>query len=270
MSTTTGFDVRAYLRDPHGLRPGDLDLDALEALDAGVLDVLTHLWSVERGMLDRMRDVLLTPTHADSRVTAFLTTWAYEQYWLAETLRAGLAANGRAAREPSDTASGRIRRAWDERGRPTVHAVCSNLLGADVTGAQMAVSRLDTAVLCLAYQRLGTVEPRLAEPVGAVLGVKERHLAFYTEEAAARLAAGAGARRLARTAMARWRWPGTHYAGTAPAAASVRRLLPGPVARAAVRVLDDDAAALPGLAGIRPARTALVRLAGRDAVSDRR
>lgn len=269
MSTTTGFDVRAYLRDPRGLRPTDLDLDAVGGLGTDTLDVLTHLWSVERGMLDRMRDALLTPLHADSRVTAFLTTWAYEQYWLAETLGAVLAANGRAVREPADTARGRILRAWDERGRPTVHAVRSNFLGADGTAAQMASSRLDTAVLGLTYHRLGAVEPRLAELVRAVLGVKERHLAFYTEEAAARLAVDAGARRLTRTAMARWRWPGTRYAGAAPAAASVRHLLPGPVARAAVRELDDDAAALPGLAGLRPVRTALERLAGRDALSGR-
>lgn len=45
-----------------------------------------------------------------------------------------LAANGRTAREPRDTAGGRWRRIWDERARPTIGAVASNLLDADVTG----------------------------------------------------------------------------------------------------------------------------------------
>jgi hypothetical protein len=265
MSAGSGFDVRAYMRAPHVLRPSHLDPQAVPTPTPATLATLAHLWCAERGLLGRLRDVLLTPTHAESRVTAFLTTWSYEQYWLAETLRAVLAAHGPAPQEPADTAPGGLLRAWDERLRPTVDAVGTNLLGADVTGAHMVTSWLDTAVLALHYRRLGSAEPALGELTGAVAALKERHLAFYAEEAATRLAARAGARRIARVATARWSWPGTRYAGPAPARAGAGLLLADPACRARVAEIDTGAAAFPGLAGIRPVRTALGRLAPRSA-----
>lgn len=260
MNGTPGFDVRTYMREPYDLRPADLRPEALAHLAPAALDVLAHLWSAERGLLERMRDFLLTPAHADPRVTAFLTTWMYEQRWLAETLGAVLTAHGCGPRAPADTVRGQVLRGWDERGRPTVDAVRSNLLGADVTGAQMVVSRLDCAVLALAHRRLGELEPRLADTARAVVRVKERHLAFYGVEAAARLSGSEGSRRLARAAVARWSWPGTRYSGSAPAATAARHLFAGAAAHGAVLELDRDIAALPGLAGARPVHTALVRL----------
>ncbi|MFF0903333.1 UNVERIFIED_CONTAM: hypothetical protein RF653_06625 [Kocuria sp. CPCC 205316] len=254
------FDVRAFARDPHELRPADLDPESLRGLPPETLDVLAHLWCVERGLLDRLRDLLVTPTHAESRVTAFLTAWAYEQHWLAETLAVVLAANGRAAREPRDTAGGRWRRIWDERARPTIDAVASNLLAADVTGGQMATGGLDTAVLAGVYRRLGATEPRLAGTALEIVRLKERHLVFFAEEAGTRLARSANARRLARSGTARWRWPGTRYCDPVPAGVWVRRLFADPAARAGLLGLDEDLAALPGLAGARPVAAALGRL----------
>ncbi|MFI7481147.1 hypothetical protein ACH9EU_01895, partial [Kocuria sp. M1R5S2] len=95
MSPAPGFDVRAYMREPHDLRPADLGREALEHVAPAALDVLAHLWTAERRLLDRMRDLLVTPAHADPRLTAFLTTWTYEQHWLAETLDAVLTAHAR-------------------------------------------------------------------------------------------------------------------------------------------------------------------------------
>jgi hypothetical protein len=254
------FDVRAYARDPYELRPAGLDPEALRGLAPETLDVLAHLWCVERGLLDRLRDLLVTPTHAESRVTAFLTAWAYEQHWLAETLAAVLAAHGRTIREPADTPLGQWRRAWDERARPVLGAVASNVLGADVTGGQMATGGLDTAVLAAVYRRLGAAEPRLAGTAREIVHLKERHLAFFVEEAGARLAGSANARRLARSGMAGWRWPGTRYCDSGPTGVWVRRLFTDPAARADLLGLDQDLAALPGLAGIRPVAAALGRL----------
>jgi hypothetical protein len=54
-----------------------------------------------------------------------------------------------------------------------------------------------------------------------------------------------GARRLARIAVSRWRWPGTHYTATRSAAAWIRPLFPDPTTRAALLAIDDDLAALP-------------------------
>ncbi|TDL46469.1 hypothetical protein [Kocuria rosea] len=254
MSTPTGFDVRAYMRDPLVLRPTDLDVLALGDLNPATLEVLEHLEAAERAQLHRLRDFLVTPTHAESRVTAFLTTWAYEQHWLVQTLRAVLAANNLTTGQEQATALGRLRRAWDERLGPMVGAVSSNLLGAETTAAQMLTSRLDTAVLTASYRRLGIIEPRLAATTRAVVRLKERHLTFFTTEAQTRLTGSSSARRLARIAVWRWQWPGTRYTGHG---AGIRRLAADPTTRATLLSLDKDLSDFPGLAGTRPLAAAL-------------
>lgn len=257
MSASAGFDVRAYMRAPHVLRPSDVALGPTGSLSAQALDALTYLWAVEGTMLSRMRDVLVTPTHAESRVTTFLTTWSYEQHWLTTTLGSVLKANSRTPQPPVDTPLGGLRRAWDDRVRPTADAVATNLLGADVTGAHMLTGWLDTSVLTLIYRRLSATEPALGELTGAVVRLKDRHLDFYAEESTTRLARSATARRIAWTAAGRWRLSGTRYAGPGQARAAVLPLLTDPASRPAVGEIDDAVAAFPGLSGAHPLRTAL-------------
>lgn len=267
------FDVRAYTRDPLDLReapgPDPVGL-APEALDA-----VAYLWSVERTALDRVRDVLVTPTHADARVTAFLITWTFEQHALAERLAGVLAANGRPAVPPADTWRGRGARAWDERAAPTVGAVRSNLLGADVTTAHMAAGWLDAATTGLLHRRLPVLAPALGELSRPAEALKARHLQFFAAELAWRLSvppvperrgrvnrAGtvSGARRQGRGAAAAWRWPGTRHAHPRVAGDVARHLLDRDGAD--VRALDATFAAFPGLGGSRPLARALSRVLG--------
>ena len=48
--------------------------------------------------MQHLRTVLVTPTHKDARITAFLTTWAFEKYWIADALSAILSAHEAAGR----------------------------------------------------------------------------------------------------------------------------------------------------------------------------
>ncbi|MEX5272280.1 hypothetical protein, partial [Kocuria sabuli] len=66
----------------------------------------------------------------------------------------------------------------------------------------------------------------------------------------------ATARRIARTAVGRWRLPGTRYVGPAPAGAALT-LLTDPAGRSAAGEIDDALAVFPGLTGAHPLRTAL-------------
>lgn len=252
MSAPSAFDVRAYMRDPQVLRPAEIEPHVIGTLSAPALDALTYLWAVEGTVLGQMRDILITPTHAESRTTAFLSTWSYEQYWLAETLHTVLAANGRLPQTPIDTALGRLRRAWDDRARPTVDAISSNLMGANVVGAHMVTGWLDTAVLTLAYHRLGEIEPVLRGLTEAITQVKDRHQCFYAEEAGTRLARSATARRIARTTVTRWRFPGTRYAGADPARADIFPLFADPASSLALEKITQTATAFPGLTRTRP------------------
>lgn len=272
------FDVRAYTRDPLDLREAPVP-DPV-GLAPAALDAVAYLWSVERGALDRVRDVLVTPTHADARVTAFLITWTFEQYALTERLAGVLGANGRPAEPPSDTRWGRARRVWDERAAPTLAAVHSNLLGADVTSGHMAAGWLDAATTGLLHRRLTVLDPGLTELSRLADALKARHLQFYAAEltwrlsvspppatapsleSAGRVGSVAGARRHGRRAAAAWRWPGTRYGHPGPAGDVVRHLLGSDSRTGEVRALDTAFSALPGLGGSRPVERGLSRLLG--------
>lgn len=258
-----GFDVAAYVANPIEVRPAALDLDAVVGLPRRVLGVLEHLWNVERGILDLLRDLLVTPTHSESRVTAFLNTWAYEQYWLAQALAGVIEANGLEPRPTPVSRGGAVRRFWDERVGPPLDAIRSNMLGEDVVAAHMALGWLETAVLDLDYARLAELEPRLSSLSQTVREMKARHLAFYAEDARARLARSAQGRTLARRVLGRWRWPQVRYGGRRAVRPVVEVLYADPGTAPRLRAIDATLARLPGLTGIAPVRRALGRLAPR-------
>lgn len=262
MSASTqdaGFDVAAYVRDPIDVRPADLAIEATAGLGPATCDALRHVWAVERGVLDLLRDLLVTPTHAESRVTAFLNTWAYEQFWVAQTVAAVLEANDAPPHESPDTPLGAVRRVWDERFAPTLTAFRSNVLGEDVVAAHMVLGWLSTALMDVCYDRLAAREPRLREPAAAVRPVKARHLAFYDDDARDRLRRSPQARRLARTAVRRWEWPEVRYAGRGVVRSAVVLLFGDRAAAPGLRAVDAGVADMPGLAGLAPVRAALGR-----------
>ncbi|CAM3310335.1 hypothetical protein OCAE111667_03065 [Occultella aeris] len=264
MSDSDGFDVRAYTRDPRSLRRGDLDLGAMQGLPTNTLLTLRHLQQVERGTLRLMRDLLVTPTHAESRVTAFLTTWAYEEYWIADALEAVLEDNNHTEVAHS-TRLGRMRRGWDDRIIPTVDAIRTNLLGSDIVAGHMAVGLLDSLVARASYARVGVLEPRLASLIDPIVTIKDRHVEFYTDEAADRLAASVGARRLGQQAVRSWRWPGSRYGDPGYVQPVLRYLFADPSVRVDIDAADARVAALPGMADQHPIRRALGRFASRGA-----
>ncbi|WP_147915332.1 hypothetical protein [Ruania zhangjianzhongii] len=252
------FDVKAYTRAPIDLRPTNLDLTALAGLDPSTLATLGYLWQVEHAVLDLMRDVLVTPTHAESEVTAFLVTWGYEQYWLAETLREVLATNGERTDHSRDAVVGMMLRGWDDRARPMLHSFRTNLLGEQVVAGHLATGWLDTAALALCYRRLAAVVPACSRLTEAVLPMKERHLAFHAAQLQQRIADPAAARHARRAARA-WRWPGTRYGGYAAVHPVVEFLFADRAARAPVRAVDEDVQALLDVAPLTPVRSALGR-----------
>lgn len=237
------FDLADYIRHPHQVRAEDLDLAAIGELPAPAVLALQHALAVEDATLTVMRDLLLTPTHAEATVTAFLTTWAYEKYWLAQALRQVLA--DQPAPAPSAPGPGlRLRAVVDERLRPMIDAIVTNLQGEQVVAGHMVTGLLDTLVTRLTFTRLAELAPPLTLLSNSVRAVTDRHVAFYTEQSQQRLRADAGARRSAQHAVRRWRWPGTALADPDRSAEVLRYLLRGSRARAQVLAVDEHVATL--------------------------
>ena len=244
--------MRAFARSAQGSLRDELDLPAIAAapLAPDVARTLEALARLEGATMAHLRNVLVTSTHKDARVTAFLVTWAFEKYWIADALRAVVAAGtGRAPEAAS--APGDAVAASGARGRgPVRRALAGFTQGWAIVGAHMAVGYVDERMLRAAHLRMIDVadSSALAAAVHRILVVKARHEAFFASEARRRLVASPRAARLARRELRRTPWPlgGSELAPT-ERAAFARSAFGGEAGEAALRSLELDVRGLPGL-----------------------
>lgn len=208
----TQFDVREFARTAVGNHRDALALHQYDQspLSAPTLRCLRYLRDLERATMRYLRRVLVTPAHKDARVTAFLTTWAYEKYWLADAVDAVLERHGyqpppvRPPR-PWTTAGRRLR----ERFAPIGRSLVDNTLGEAVIAVHLATGTITEWLAQAAYERLAQLEPHpeLARTVATVQDVRARHLAFFAPQTSDRLRRSGLARHLTRTRLPRTRWP---------------------------------------------------------------
>jgi hypothetical protein len=204
------FDVREFARTARASHRGELDLEQVTAsgLSADAIRLLRLLRDLERSTMQRMRNLLVTATHKDARVTAFLSTWAFEKFWLADALDAVLQATGDDLH--SSAPAGGIRTVVmerQERRGPVMRAIQGNIDGPQIVAAHVATGLVDEWITQAAYRRLGELASGLHAIVDLINGIKDRHIAFLSEEAKRRLAASAKARKLATRELKNMVWP---------------------------------------------------------------
>lgn len=248
------FDVDAYTRAVAPVSDDGIDYTAFEThpLDRDVLRCLRYMCDVESHTVCYLRDLLVTPSHADPAVTAFLTMWAYEEYWHGEILAKVLAAHGipTGADHIRDV---RLRLGRRDRIAPIQQAILANLVGVDFIAVHMSWGAINEWSTHAGYARLAerAGHPVLSEILDRIMRQETRHIAFYASQARDRLAASARARRLTRFALRRfWAPVGS---GVMPAAETrflLGYLMSGPAGRAEVDQIDRKIDNLPGLAGL--------------------
>lgn len=249
------FDVREFARTAQGSLRDDLDLAAFEAAPPSpdVTRTLAALAALEGATMAHLRNVLVTSTHKDARVTAFLVTWAFEKYWIADAVRAIVEASaGRDAvvREDAQAHGASGIPATAGRG-PVRRALAGFAQGWAVVGAHMAVGFVDDRMLRAAYVRTVDVSAHdaLAATVARILHVKERHRRFFEGEARARLVSSRAAR-LARRELRRTSWPlGSSALAPSEPAAFARFAFAGDVGGELLGSLERDIRDLPGIDG---------------------
>lgn len=197
------FDVREFTRTAQGSLRDGLELASFETVPLApeVVRVIAVLRDLEAGTMAHLRNVLVTPTHKDARVTAFLVTWAFEKFWIADALGAIVEANGGSPAPDQTGGSPRTARPGRGRGRgPVRRALAGFAQGWPIVGAHMAVALVDDWMLRAAYDRAvdAAANDALGTAVDRILTVKARHARFFEEEARRRLAASPKAARLAR------------------------------------------------------------------------
>ncbi|MEW1775973.1 hypothetical protein [Streptomyces sp. NPDC086777] len=250
-SEPVGFDVREFARTAHGSHRGRLDLGPLadEPLDADSLRLVRALRDMERTTLHRVRDLLVTATHKDARVTAFLTTWMFERFWTADALDAVLDASPAARDLPSsDGPARRARAERRERRGPVRRSLVANVTGTQIVAEHVTTGLVDEWITQAAYRRLAGVSCAMASIVDPVVEIKRRHIRFLAEEAERRLRASARARRITCRALRHTAWPlGSAGRAEHERAFFERHVFGDRNGRAEARRIRGMVAALPGI-----------------------
>lgn len=217
MTSTTGnsgarFDVREFARTARGNHRDELRLEeyANARLDAETLRSLRYLGRLESATMEQLRNLLVTATHKDARVTAFLVTWAFEKFWIADAIDVILEANG----EPRlhEIAEGERRKGRSEsaeRRGPIRRAIAGIAQGVPVVGSHMTMGLVDEWTTHTAYRAVSEASGSaiLLPTIAMILEVKERHLTFFDDEARRRLADSPRSVTLARSALIHTAWP---------------------------------------------------------------
>jgi hypothetical protein len=258
--TTTGevsqrmrFDVREFARTAQGNHRETLQLAeySKKPLSADSVRMVRYLGRLESATMEHLRNLLVTATHKDARVTAFLVTWAFEKFWIADALDAVLEANGTARFQ--DAPEGKVRKsrkeAADRRG-PIRRAVAGIRLGVPIIAVHTTQGLVDEWITRAAYLRLSarSKSAALASTIAMILDVKKRHMGFFDDESRSRLSQSPRAVALTRKALLESSWP----IGAVDRAAEDRSFFEsyvfgGTQGLASANEIESQVASLPGL-----------------------
>ena len=208
-----GFSVRDYARTAVGSHRSSMDVTSFAAapLRADTLRALRYVAAVESGTMGHLRNVLVTATHKDARVTAFLGTWAFEKFWIADALQRVVDAHEGVAL-PAPKKQSRVVAFVDEireRARPISGSIRANRLGEDMIAVHMTLGTIDEWMTQAALSRIVELEPNeaLRAIVEPLVGVQARQLEFFEAQARDRLAASARTRSVVTKQITAARWP---------------------------------------------------------------
>jgi hypothetical protein len=261
------FDIEAYKERTERLRWHDLDLTEFEStpLDPSSLRCLRFMHDVEYHTVCYLRDLLVSPAHADAEITSFLSFWVFEEYWHGEALAAVLARHGETC---GNERVGAMRRGlgWRERWRPAMMMFGSGLAGDDFVALHMAWGAVNEWMTQAGYRHLArrAGRPVLSELLARIMRQEGRHIDFYASQACRRLAASAKARALTRLALRRlWRPVGSGVMPTAETRHLARYLFDSQDGMDAARRIDRQIDRMPGLRGLGLVERSVSDLIGR-------
>lgn len=255
------FDIDNYTRTSEGVRWQDLPLDEFRdhPLPPETLRSLRYMCDVEYHTICYLRDMLVTPSHRDPGVTAFMTMWNMEEFWHGEALAAVLGVHGITV-DYDELKAKRLKLGWRDKLDPLKQSLMANIVGQDFIAIHMIWGAANEWSAITAYNRLAALEghPVLATLLQRIAKQEARHVAFYATQARDRLARSVKAQKLARFALRKFWGPvGSGVMAESEVTFVLHHLMSGPDGRQAAAAIDDHIAKMPGLAGLRIVQDAL-------------
>jgi hypothetical protein len=253
----TAFDLDRYLRVCGATKPECFDWTAPQPrLGDDALFTIAYMMDIESHTIVYLRDLLSTRVVRDNQVTAFLSCWAYEEFFHSMLLRRFLATQG-VAIEDQRFADLRSRTSLADRViRPTI-ALLSRItrhfpavhmtFGAinevsTLTGYQALIARTDSS-----RDRSDSKRPLLTTILERIIKDERRHYAFYFNQARRRLRAPAAQRLTAFLVRHFWTPVGVTVRGDPAMRRVCTYLFPGESGVERLSGVDRSIARLPGL-----------------------
>lgn len=255
--------------DSYKSRAGRLDLEDIDfddfsdvPLSAEGLRCLRYMNDIERHTVCYLRELLLTPAHHDPDVTAFLSCWAFEEFWHGEAIGAILDAHDASGHGTVQLPQAAGRRASGSLGTVAKFGF-TTVFGRAFVPVHMAWGAVNEWTTQAAYARLAAIEkhPTLSEILRRIMKQEGRHIDFYASEATRRLVASPRAQELTRFALRHfWAPVGSGVKPRSEVAFLCRHLFGGGAGRALADRIDRRVDGLPGQQGLRLLGTAVARL----------
>lgn len=268
------FDINGFKNSSVRIRHDDVDYDAFRdrPLSRAALRTLRYMSDVESHTICYLRDLLVTPSHKDPEVTAFLTHWAYEEFWHGEALDEVLRAHGVLA-DYAHIREVRLAQGLADRLAPIHQALAANIIGEDFVAVHMSWGAINEWSAHSAYARMMQREdhPELTKLLRRIQQQETRHLAFYASQAKERLERSATARTLTRFAMkAFWAPVGSSIQPKQETAFVLNYLMGGTEGSKHIERIDRKMDELPGLDGLDLVRKAVARYGVGPGVAERK
>jgi rubrerythrin len=249
------FDIDSYSETSVAVPWQDLDFGEFERnpLPASSLRALRYMCDVEYHTVCYLRDLLVTPSHEEEDVSAFMTMWNREEFWHGEALAAVLGAHGITV-DFDELKATRMKLGWRDRLDPVKQSLLGNIVGKDFIAVHMTWGAANEWSAVAAYNRMAALEqhPVLAVLLKRIAKQEARHVAFYTTQARERLARSKKARVVTRFALTKaWGPVGSTIEDDAEVRHVFGHLFSGEDGMREIRKLDDHISKLPGLDGLR-------------------
>lgn len=248
------FDIDQYAETSEEVAWQDLDFGAFDTdpLPEMTLRTIRYMCNVEYHTVCYLRDLLVTPSHKERDVNAFMTMWNREEYWHGEALADVLGRHGITVDYDALKAS-RLKLEWRDKLAPLRQSILGNIVGEDYIGVHMSWGAANEWSAVAAYRRLAALEkhPALSPLLQRIAQQETRHVAFYASQARKRLEKSGLARKLTRLALTKaWEPVGSSISEPEDVKHVMAHLFGSEDGLAEIRRIDANIAKLPGLEGL--------------------
>jgi hypothetical protein len=255
------FDIDKYTETSVNVNWSDLDFDEFKTnpLPESTLRSLRYMCDIEYHTVCYLRDMLVTPSHKDPEVSAFMTMWNREEFWHGEALAEVLGAHGVTV-DFDQLKATRLKLGWKDKLDPVKQSLLGNIVGKDFIAVHMIWGAANEWSAVAAYNRLAELEkhPVLAVLLKRIAKQEAKHVAFYATQARERLGRSAKARVIARFALKKaWGPVGSSVMEPEEVTHVMGHLFSGDEGMREIRKLDDHISRMPGLEGLEIVETAM-------------